>query len=569
MTKRQSWSVAVALLVSAATVLSACSKPAENNNNPAPAPNPSTPATPDANTPKDGGALVLGGISDIKTANPLYITDTASGDLGNLLFASLYDYNRGFDYEVNERTIAAELPKVSEDGLTYTVKIKNNVKWSDGHVLTVDDIIWNYKIIMTPEAGITGIDSYKDVTEIKKIDESTFSITLSKVDARFKYSINLTPAPAHILKDVKPEELEAHAFGHDPKATITTGPYIWKEWAQKQYNIAERNPNYWSKKANIQTVTIKQYADQNTQIQALVAGELDYVSAIPVATLPAVQGKPGIQIYEGLGQSYDYLMFNFKDAAFPQGKSPFTGAKTRQAIGHAINRTGMIDAALQGHGVVLNAPFLPSSFAYDSKFAGFAYDVAKAKALLAEDGWKAGSDGILAKDGIKFEFDLITNSGNKRRESYIAVIQQNLAEVGIKVNLKPMDFQAITGDITQKGTFHALVLGWSLNSPDPDKETLFNSKRLPPGGQNYGSYNNAKVDELWEAGYRTADQAKRKVIYSQVLEEMEKDPAYIYLGLQNIIMGYRDVVKWADADKPEPAVPYGQFYHIFDWWVNK
>lgn len=553
-------------MVSAATVLSACSKPAETKNTgttPAPA------ANTDANTPKDGGALVIGGVSDIKTLNPLYIGDTASGDVANTLFASLYDYNRGFDFEVNDRTIAAELPKVSADGLTYTVKIKNNVKWSDGHVLTVDDIIWNYNIIRTPEAGITGIDAYEDVKEIKKVDDTSFSITLNKVDARFKYNINITPAPAHILKDVKPADLEKHAYGHDPKVTITSGPYVWKEWSQKQYNVVERNTAYWSKKANIQTITFKQYADQNTSIQALATGEIDYVAAIPVATLPAVQGKPGIKTFEGLGQSYDYLMFNFKDAAFPQGKSPFKGAKTRQAIGHALNRKGMIDSILQGHGVVLNAPFLPSSFAYDNKFQGFAYDAAKAKDLLKQDGWTPGADGILVKDGIKFEFDLITNSGNKRRESYIAVIQQNLADVGIKVNLKPMDFQAITGDITKKGTFHALLLGWSLNSPDPDKEGLFGSDKLPPGGQNYGAYSNKTVDKLWKDGYGTADQAKRKEIYGKILEEMEKDPAYIYLGLQNIIMGYKDVVKWADKDKPEPAVPYGAYFHIFDWWVTK
>jgi peptide/nickel transport system substrate-binding protein len=553
-------------MVSAATVLSACSKPAETQNNTGS--NTQAPTKQDANTPRDGGSLVIGAFSDIKTLNPLYVNDTASGDVANLLYASLYDWSRGFDLEVNERTIAAELPKVSADGLTYTIKIKTGMKWSDGKPLTIDDVLWTYQIIRTKEAGITGIDAFEDVKEIKKVDDTTFTITLNKIDARFIYNLNITPAPAHILKDVKPEELEKHAFGHDPKATVTSGPYVWKEYSPKQFNVVERNPNYWAKKANIQTITFKQYADQNTEIQALAAGEVDFVSGIPVATLPAIQGKPGIKIFEGLGQSYDYLMFNFKDSAFPQGKSPFKGAKTRQAIGHAINRKEMIDSVLQGHGVILNAPFLPSSFAYDNKFQGFAYDVEKAKQLLAEDGWKPGPDGILVKDGIKFEFDLITNTGNKRRESYIAIIQENLSKVGIKVNLKPTDFQAITGDITKKGQFQALLLGWSLTSPDPDKEGLFGSDKLPPGGQNYGSYSNKVVDQLWKDGYSTTDKAKRKEIYAKILEEMEKDPAYIYLGLQNILIGYKEnKVKWADKDKPEPAVSYGAYYHIADWWV--
>jgi peptide/nickel transport system substrate-binding protein len=563
MSKRRMTTV-VGLMLSTAMLVSACSSKTTDKPGSTPAP------AVDPNKVVDGGNLILGEFSDIKTLNPMYADDTASTDLVNFVFAGLYDNTRNFDLEVNERTVAAALPEVSADGLTYTIKIKNNVKWSDGTPLTMEDVLFTYQMMRDPKAGYAGQSAYDTVKDIKKVDETTFQIILKEVDARFRYSLGIVPMPAKVFKDLKPEDYQANPFGKDPSKTIYSGPYVWKEWKEKQYNIVERNPNYWSKKANIQTITLKQYADQNTEIQALVAGEVDYVSAIPVATLPAVEGKPGLKTFEGLGQSYDYLMFNFKDDAFPQGKSPFHSAKTRQAIGFAINKKGMIDSVLKGHGVPQEGPFLSTSWANDTAISkGYPFNAATAKTLLAEDGWKAGADGILAKDGIKFEFDLITNSGNKRRESFMAIIQQNLADVGIKVNIKPLDFQAITGDITKKGTFQALLLGWSMNNPDPDKEGLFGTKQLPPTGQNYGSYSNTKMDQLWIDGYHAVDQAKRKAVYTDALKEMQADPAYIFLAAPNTIMGYKDNVHWADKDKPEPSVSTGYLYHAFDWWVTK
>lgn len=565
MSKRRMTTV-VGLMLSTAMLVSACSsKTTDTKTNPTPAP-----AAPDASKPVDGGALVVGQFSDIKNLNPLYIEDTASSDLAYFLFASVYDYNRNFDLEVNDRTIGAALPETSADGLTYTMKIKNNVKWSDGSPVTVDDIIFTYKAYMDPKAGNPGASGFESVKEIKKIDETTYSITLKDVDASFRYNLAIAPVPAKVFKDVKPEDYKAVAYGKDPKVTLTSGPYTWKEWKEKQYNVLERDPKYWGKKANIQTITIKQYADQNTEIQALAAGEIDFVSAVPIPSLPAVEGKPGLKTFEGLGQSYDYLMFNFQDKSFPGGKSPFAGAKTRMAIGHAINKKEMVQSVTAGHGALQNGPFLATSWANDSSVSkGYEFDVAKAKALLAEDGWKPGADGILAKDGQKFEFEIITNSGNKRRESYMAIIQQNLKDVGINVTLKPVDFQAI-GDIQKKGEFQAILLGWSLNSPDPDKQGLFSQAALPPNGQNYGFYNNPALDKLWIDGLRTTDQAKRKAVYKDVLAQMQANPPYIFISALNTLGAYKgDKVHWADADKPETSVPTGYYFHMADWWVSK
>ncbi len=292
------------------------------------------------------------------------------------------------------------------------------------------------------------------------------------------------------------------------------------------------------------------------------------METVPVALLDVVKQKQGLSIYESPGQSYDYIVFNFDGKNFPGGKSLFEGKKTRQAINYALNRKGMVDSVLQGHGTLLNGPFLPGTWAFDEAAAkNFEYNVETAKKLLAEDGWKAGSDGILAKDGQKFEFDLMTNAGNVRRESYIAIVQQNLAEVGIKVNLKPMDFSALVDNHLGTGEFQTVLLGWSL-TPEPDCESIFSSAYFPPAGQNSGLYKNEKTDKLWIDSYRTSDQAKRRTFYAEILKEFGEDPPYVFIAQQNTMTAFNGRVHWKDADKPVHMLPYGYMFHIFEWWVD-
>ena len=557
-----------ALLLSAMLLVSACSgsgsKSTDNGSKPADT------AQVDANKPQDGGTLTIATTSDIVSLNPLTYDDTASGDLINLVFAPLYDVSAKGDLVVDDWSLAAEPYKVSADGKTYTVKIKPNAKWSDGSPVTADDVAFTFQTFADPKAGLPAHDSFASVAKVEKVDNTTVNIILKEVDATFELNaLNTAIVPAKVFKDVPVEKIKDSTYGKDVKTFISNGPYKWAEWAEKQYNKLVRDPNYWGKKPNIDTIIYKIYADQNTEVQALLKGEVDFIETVPVAQLDAVKANSNLHIFEGPGPAYDYIGFNFKPDNWPGGFVPFAGAKTRLAINYAINRKGMVDSVLKGHGTLINGPFLPDSWANTPEAAAnFQYDANKAKQLLAEDGWKAGSDGILVKDGHKFEFDLMFNSGNKRRESYAAIIQQNLQDVGIKVNLKPMDFSALVDQYITPGKFQALLLGWQL-SLDPDARSLFSSKFFPPAGQNSGFYKNEKTDALWDQARTTSDKAKRKAAYAEILKEFANDPPYVFIAQQNIMTAYNDRVHWAKEDQPVQAIPYGYTFHIFNWWVTK
>ncbi|MFC4812954.1 peptide-binding protein [Paenibacillus sp. GCM10023250] len=590
MSKKKRLTVLLSIMALAGSMAAGCGNsnsgtsetnaPAANNGQDANQPANEAPAnsgtnaaeTPSADTPVDGGTLTVGTFSDINSVNPLYIADTASGDLATFLNANLYDVDRSNNLVVEPWSLAAELPTISADGLTYTIKLKPEAKWSDGQPVTADDVKFTYDTIKNPEAGAPGISMVDKVDTITKIDDHTVEFKLKAVYAPFLYALSGSVAPYHILKDVPLAELEKNPYGTDPAKTITNGPWVWTKWEQSQYSTVEANPNYWaSVKPHIKTVTLKIYADQNTQTQALLKGDVDLVSSVPLTIVDTVKAKDNLTIVSEPGPSYEFIQFNFKADNFPDKYVLFQSQKTRQAIATAVNRQGMVDNILKGTGTLLNAPFLPTSWAFDANSAvNYAYDTEKAKTMLAEDGWKPGKDGILEKDGHRFSFELQYNAGNARREQVAAVVQQNLKDVGIEVVPKAIEFSAWIDQNVNPGKYEALLLGWSLSNPDPDGESIFSSKYFPPAGQNSGWYKNTKLDELWVKGYSTVDQNERKAAYAEVAKEISTDLPYVFLYQYGAPEAYdKNKVRFAEADKPEATLSYGYFYHVINWWTAK
>ncbi|WP_151735957.1 peptide-binding protein ['Paenibacillus yunnanensis' Narsing Rao et al. 2020] len=527
-------------------------------------------AEPAADGPVDGGTIVFSTFSDIVNLNPLLIGDTSSGDVAQFVFASLYDLDRSGNVVAEPWSLAADLPEISEDGLTYTVKLKNNIKWTDGEAITADDVVYTIQTAINPETGSPLISQYDKVQTVEKVDDQTVKFTLKQVYAPFLYSLYQAIVPEHVLKDVAPAEIAKSGFGTDPAKTVTSGPWKWTEWKQGEGQTLDADPNYWGEvKPHIAQIVYKIYADQNTEVQALLKGDVDFVSAIPVTQVEAVKANDSISVIDKPGPLYEYLGFNFDPKNFEGNFGLFEGQKTRQAIAHALNRQGMVDNILKGVGALMNAPFLPDTWADPGEAAvNYDYNVETAKKLLAEDGWVAGTDNILAKDGHRFSFELQYNAGNSRREQVAAVIQQNLKEVGIEVTPKAIDFAAWIENNVNPGKYQAILLSWSLNNPDPDAESIYSSKYFPPAGQNTGWYKNEKLDQLWIDGYSTVNQEERKAVYKELGKEISTDLPYIFMYQYGTAIGTGPRVQWAEEDAPEPSLGYGQFFHAIKWWVT-
>jgi peptide/nickel transport system substrate-binding protein len=205
----------------------------------------------------------------------------------------------------------------------------------------------------------------------------------------------------------------------------------------------------------------------------------------------------------------------------------------------------------------------PGTYWYNPRVRRYPYNPAKARRLLAQAGWRdTDGDGILDKDGKPFAFTIITNQGNSYRANAGVIIQHRLAKVGIKVELRTIEWAAFIKEFINKGRFEATLLGWTI-TPDPDLYDVWHSSRARPGGLNFTQYKNPELDRLLEAQRRTFDKARRKAIVDRIQEILAEDVPYTFLYVPDALP---IVNARFHGIKPAPA---GIGYNFIRWYVPK
>jgi peptide/nickel transport system substrate-binding protein len=263
--------------------------------------------------------------------------------------------------------------------------------------------------------------------------------------------------------------------------------------------------------------------DANVVFATLKANEADY-GGITASLWQEAQNVPNFT-----AQKYDTFGFTFYSYQLDETKTTlFQDVKVRQALVYALDREAMVQAILLGLGVVAQGTMPVLSFAYrpDEITTKYTYDVAKAEALLDEAGWAKGADGIRAKDGQKLQFTIWTNAGNKTREQYVTVMQQQWKAIGVDATPRTEEWAAFLTRITETKDFEIFLVGFSWGT-DPDQGTMWATESYE-GGFNMGKYSNARVDELIAEGIGELDPEKRSDIYLEMQNIiMEEAPNFI------------------------------------------
>ena len=221
-----------------------------------------------------------------------------------------------------------------------------------------------------------------------------------------------------------------------------------------------------------------------------------------------------------------------------------------------------MDGVLLGLGRPAVGPYKPGTWFSNDRVPRFEYDPAKARALLAEAGWLPDASGILHKDGKPFEFTILTNQGNDLRVRTGEIIQRRLAEVGLRVKLRTVEWAAFIKEFIDKGRFEAVLLGWTVGQ-DPDIYDIWHSSKTKPGELNFIHYNNPEVDRLLEEGRHTFDREKRKQAYFRFQEIIAEDQPYTFLYVPDALPA---ISKRFRGIKPAPA---GIDYNFPTWYVPK
>ncbi len=492
-------------------------------------------------TPVKGGKLIEGTISDISTFNTLNSGDTASTQMITLCFDGLLGINANGD---NIPMLAQALPTVSSDSLTFTFKLRPNLKWSDGSPLTADDVVFSYGLMFLPETK-EFVSRYRSDLEgflqsVTAPDPQTVVFKFSKVLANFLDShCRRGILPKKLLGGVAPKALNTHDFFSAPP--VASGVFKFVKWDKGQQVVLALNDNFWAGTSNLDQYIFKVVTDAVVLAQQLKTGELD-------------AGEPDASQFDNLktvstlttqaivAPRFVYYQFNLDPTRAPY--KLFSDKSVRKALHMALDRTAIAKAVYFGQAVPGDSVIPSTSWAYNPSVAPkYKYDKAAAEKLLEDAGWAKGSDGIRAKGGVRLSFELNTNSGNKVRENLIQVMQQQWKEIGVEATPRPIAFQTLVTQIRSTHTFAALLIGIAFGDTDPDETTLFTSKGIGSGGLNGMQYKNPDVDRLMADALTTTDRTKRKPIYAQIQNILADElPAPILL-YYNSIWGINKRVK--------------------------
>ncbi|MGR9397598.1 ABC transporter substrate-binding protein (plasmid) [Rhizobium leguminosarum] len=475
-------------------------------------------------TPKQGGDIVVTYKDDITTLDPAIGYDWVNWSMIKSLYSRLMDYAPGTPNPVPS---LAESFTVSPDGLTYTFKLHKGVKFSNGREVVASDVKYSIERAVDPKtqgpgAGFFGaIKGFEDETGgktttlsgIETPDDSTVIFNLSRPDATFLHVLAINFA------SVVPKEAVEAAAGDFGKKPVGSGTFILKDWTIGQQLVFERNKDYFVKGVPyIDSFKVEVGQEPLVALLRLQKGEVDIAGdGIPPAKFLEIKNSAdGAQmIVDGEQLHTGYITLNTK-------VKPFDNVKVRQALNMAINKD-RITRILNGRATPANQPLPPLMPGYDKAFTGYAYDVAKAKGLLAEAGYPDG-------------FETVLYSTNTDPQPRIAqAIQQDLAAIGVKAEVRAL---AQANVISAGGTEGEAPMIWSggmawiADFPDPSNfyGPILGCAGAVPGGWNWSWYCNADLDKRAVAADSMSDPAKaaeRTAAWGKIFTDIMADAPWI------------------------------------------
>ena len=285
------------------------------------------------------------------------------------------------------------------------------------------------------------------------------------------------------------------------------------------------NPDYFEGRPYIDGYILRIIPDTATMFLELRANGIDRMGLTPLQYTRQTENNLFRENYN----KFRYLSFAYTYLGYNLNNPLFTDKRVRQAIAHAVNRGGDHRRRPPGAGKARHGTLQAGDLGLQPECPGLSLRPAKAKALLAEAGWRdTNGDGILEKEGRPFEFEIITNQGNEIRAKCAEIIQRRLAEVGIRVKIRVVEWAAFVKDFINKRKFDATILGWTIPM-EPDLYDVWHSSKTGPEELNFISYKNAEVDALIVKARETFDQKLRKRCYDRIQEILAEEQPYLFL----------------------------------------
>ena len=523
-----------------------------------------------------GGELVSSTIGEgPKTFNPFNCKDNISA----LMSGIMYDGLLSSDPMTGQPTPKlAKSFSISSDGTTYTIKLRHGIKWSDGKPITADDVVFTWNDIIFAGLGDTSTrDSIvidNKLPTVRKIDNYTVEFITPKPFAPFVRMLSTPIAPKHIfMPAVKKGNTYFDSFlstNTKPKDFVVSGAFKLKEYVPAQRVVFERNPNYYEINTKQQKLPYLDkliyliVGDLNNEVLKFEAKELDVISlqGSKVARYKSLEPHSDFKLYNlGPDTGTMYLSMNLNNRKDNKGKyyvntdkqTWFQDLNFRTAVDYAIDRKNMVLNIANGIGAPLFTPESLNSIYLNKKLKPYDKNLDKSKELLKKSGFYLDKKGkLFDKHGHRVEFDLYTNAGNTEREAIGVMVKQDLEDLGMKVNFKPIEFNSLVNKLVSTYDWDMVIMGLTGSPLEPNggKNVWLSDGRLHMFNQRNPQEGKAKIlpwekelDYLYTQGALATKFEDRKKYYDKYQEIVYKEKPMIYIYSPIRIVALRNKFK--------------------------
>ena len=467
--------------------------------------------------PQPGGSITVSIIAEPPGWDP---TVSTSQEIARVMYHNVYEGLVRIDRNGDIVPALASSWETSKDGLTWTFTLQEGVTFHNGDPLTPADVVAALKRAADPESGHTHPEYYEAIKNVKA-EGNTVVLTLSKPTSSLLYNL---ARPDSIIYQAGTEKTQA-------SEPVGTGPFRFAEWQRGSSVRLTKYADYYGTPAYLDAVTFRIIEDTNAQLAALQAGDIDMVGvALSPENAIQLKGDPNIKVTEGSATTEITLALN-------NTRKPLDNPLVRQAITHAIDKETIVKGAMFGYGTVIGTHASPIEPYYED-LNPYPYDPAKAKALLTQAGYP---------DGFSINFELPPYPFEKRTGEVIA---QQLAEVGIKVNLTNVEWTTWLDRIFTQGDYDMTIIGHS----EPRDIGIYGNPDY------YYHYNSKRVQNLLTQIERTSDEAEQLSLYKEIEQTIAKDAVNVWVFSPPYLVAARKDLYGYWQDQPIVAIDLTEAY---------
>ncbi len=511
-------------------------------------------------------------VDNFSSAPPKLSFLTAHDVYSRQVYSRILEPLAGWDIEkVKMVPYLAKSWSWSEDNLELTVKLREDVTFSDGEPMDADDVIFTWKTLMNPEItdGHTRA-YYRHGKNVEKIDQYTVRWTFEKVFyENFLRAMEVPVHPEHFFEGRSEQEIR-----NSTALVMGTGPYRLRD--PEKYTPGEpielvRNERYWGVPGPWDRMIFRVISKESTEQIAFQNGEIDLFVAYPDQHVKMLKDEALVArtqqlVYEHVRTGYLYIAWNQKLSGKP---TVFADKRVRQAMTMLLDRERIVRESLLGFGTVASGPFHHLGPQHNSDVSPWPYDPGRAVELLKVVGFTVDADGVMYEpNGERFKVKLTYPAGSDFYQKIMLGAKDNYARAGIEIELDPQEWSLLLKNLKER-SFDAITLGWGAGNIESDIEQMFHTRTIGDGGDNRNAYSNPELDALIDRAHVTMDYDERIEIWKRCHEILHEDQPYTFLFRRKVLLWLDKRVKNV-KQIPVLGINYVSTWVVpLEWYVPK